>query len=208
MRKIALQLPIGLAFLLMTVAAQPASAQQIRAIWRGEAIGQTAGQTFRQPVTVYLYDKVNQFDPNPVNVLVTVGNNTVSLGSALQVSATGGAYPVQFMQVKVEPNNIIRATLFNTNTGQAGAANVFYPQNVSAQAWAWHGAISALWEKVFQYSGGLEIFYFHRNSQVAFQLRGARAEQIVGEMYGYGGSATGTAPPVIYYARFQATRVF
>lgn len=210
MKKLALNFSLSLVALMLTAAFQQVMAQQLLAQWQGTATGTTANQNFRLPVTVYLFGKINQYDPNPYNVLVTIGGNTVQMGAALNISAVprgAGQIPLQFMRVNVEPNNIVRATLVNTNTGQAGAVNTFYPRNVSSQAWAWHGAISALWDKVFQYQGGVEIFYFLNGSQVAFQLRGNNAQEIIGEMRGIGGSATGTAPSVGYYAVFQARRV-
>ncbi len=210
MKKIALNFCLSLAALMFAATFQQVMAQQLLAEWQGVATGITANQNFRLPVTVRLYGKINQYDSNPYNVLVTIGDNTVQMGAALNVSAVPsgiGQMPLQFMRVNIEPNNIVRATLVNTNTGQAGAANTFYPRNVSSQAWAWHGPISVLWEKVFQYSGCVEIFYFLNGSQVAFQLRGNNAQQIVGEMRGIGGSATATAPSIGYYATFQANRV-
>lgn len=209
MKKFALRFSLSLAVLMLVATFQQVMAQQPLAEWQGVAIGQTANQSFRLPVTVRLFGKFGQFDSNPYNVMVTIGDNTVQMGAALNLSAVprGNGMPLQFMRVSVEGGNTVRATLFNTNTGQAGAVNTFYPSNVSSQAWAWHGAISALWDKVFQYSGGVEIFYFLPNSQVVFQLRGNYAQEIVGEMRGIGASATGTAGSVGYYAIFQARRV-
>jgi hypothetical protein len=210
MKKLALNFSLSLVALMLAATFQQVMAQQLLAEWQGTATGTTANQNFRLPVTVRLYGKINQYDPNPYNVFVAIGGNTVQMGAALNISAVYsgiGQNPLQFMRVSVENGNTVRATLVNTNTGQAGAVNTFYPRNVSSQAWAWHGAISSLWEKVFQYQGGVEISYFLNGSQVVFQLRGNNAQEIVGEMRGIGGSATGTAGPVGYYAVFQARRV-